>query len=114
MYEAPQAEVPEAETDSMSESPQPAWYVTLLATLGAGLLMSMLLWVGASLTSLQTTTAVMAKEMHGVTAAMTAVDKRLTRVWPRLRAHGENIEVLKRELETLCDCTIKLNDPEQF
>ena len=38
----------------------------------------------------------------------------LNQVWPRLRAHGENLALLARQIEALCKCTVKLNDPEKF
>lgn len=56
------------------------------------------------------------------------LEKSLDTVWPRVRAHGENSEIIVRHFETLCrfvhkgegpsrdsgECTVTLNDPEQF
>lgn len=42
------------------------------------------------------------------------VESRIKTVWPRLRAHGENIAILSRQLELLCQCKIELNQPQTF
>jgi len=42
------------------------------------------------------------------------VDFALNTIWPRLRVHDENLTLLKREIEALCNCDIQLNDPEKF
>jgi uncharacterized membrane protein len=43
------------------------------------------------------------------------LDYNLNTIWPRLRAQSENVEILKRAIEsTHSDLHIKLNDPEKF
>jgi hypothetical protein len=42
------------------------------------------------------------------------LERSIDTIWPRLRAHGENAELLRREIERLCNCKIKLNEPEKF
>ena len=51
----------------------------------------------------------------GTAAAHTArLETSFNTVWPRLRAHGENIALMARQVEALCKCDIKLHDPEKF
>lgn len=38
----------------------------------------------------------------------------MSQVWPRLRTHGENIAILKNEIEDVCACKIELKRPEEF
>ena len=35
-------------------------------------------------------------------------------IWPRLRAHGENISMLREKIEDICKCEVRLNQPEKF
>ena len=42
------------------------------------------------------------------------LEKSIDTIWPRLRSHGENVEIVAREVERLCDCKINLNEPDKF
>ena len=60
----------------------------------------------------------LADEMRGNTGfaqrEVARLDKLTDQIWPRLRAHGENIEVIHRKIEELCGCEMRLNDPDKF
>jgi len=60
----------------------------------------------------------LSEEVRGSSSTAAAHINRLevsiNTVWPRLRAHGENLALLARHIETLCKCSVKLNDPEKF
>jgi hypothetical protein len=119
MYDVPPEEM-------MSDRVEPPrWMTTALTTIGAGLVASLLIWVATNQVFLLKDTAVMSEKLDTLTAPLTLqlsnIDSKLTlldsdvnRFRARLRADGQNIEVLKRELEDVCVCTINLNKPEVF
>jgi len=106
--------------------PQPTkWLVTALASLGVVLSGALLISIASNQKEMSTTMAVMQSEFAAQSRAFNeynAVNRRdsqevrdwLAQIWPRLRVHGENAEILKRHLESLCKCKIELNDPERF
>jgi len=60
----------------------------------------------------------LAKDLRGAAVSSEEDIRRLelsyNTIWPRLRAHGENLKVLTREIEELCNCEVKLTVPEDF
>jgi len=107
------------------ETATPKWIVTGLTTIGAALVGGLLLWIAKG----QFTTAVeqgkMAVQMnnlirivednnHSVNDNLITLRQNQDRIWPRLRSHGENIAILRHELEQLCNCEIVLEEPETY
>lgn len=101
------------------------WLVTALATIGATLTGALLLWIAGNQVSITTSQAVLSTQFKAQTRAFEQYSQEnkkndmelrdwLEQIWPRLRVHGENIEVIKRHLELICDCEVELNDPERF
>ena len=97
-----------------------------VSTAIAGVLVSsMLVWIASSQLKLTTTTALIQHQLNEQQKTLAAyvrtgegrldsIEQRLLQVWPRLRAHGENIEILRRETERLCSCKIEQSEPEDF
>jgi hypothetical protein len=60
----------------------------------------------------------LSQEVKGATGSASQSVSRLERsidtIWPRLRSHGENVEIVTREVERLCNCKINLNEPDKF
>ena len=100
------------------ETSTPRWLNTILVSIGGTLAAALLLWIANSQLTLVTTTAVMAEQVQHMTQIQTEQAKRydglLNQIWPRLRAHGSNIAILAREIESICKCKVKLTEPEEF
>lgn len=107
------------------EQSTPKWMSTVLSTVGAALTAGLLMWIASSQLTISTNQAVIINKLeaqkevinisnNNTDLQIEILHERLNQVWPRLRAHGENIAVVKRKLEALCDCNIDLNEPEQF
>lgn len=107
------------------EQATPRWLSTGLTTVGAALVTALLIWIAASQLEINTQQAVilvkLENQQHLYTKQKESVDSRLSllldnqnRIWPRLRAHGENLQIVARELEKYCNCDIKLKDPEPY
>lgn len=101
------------------------WLITALATIGATLTGALLLWIAGNQVSIATSQAVLSNEFQAQTKAFEQYsndnkenDRELRewmeQIWPRLRNHGENIEIVRRHIESICDCDIELNEPEKF
>ena len=61
----------------------------------------------SEISSVSTLVSKLETQMHQLT-------RNDTQQWPRLRAHGENVQILKREIEKICKCVINLKVPEKF
>ncbi len=103
----------------------PNWIMIVLSSLGATLAGGLLLAIAA-------TTFLLAKEvavLQTTVAAQTLVIRETARdgdadikeikewfaqLWPRTRVLGTNMQILKRQVEALCNCSIKLEQPERF
>ena len=107
------------------EQTAPKWMTTALVTIGSGLVTVLLIWIASSQLELNTNVALMQQQMTNQedkldvyikeqSTQIGVLDRNQQRVWPRLRTHGENIAILKREIEKVCDCDIELEEPEQF
>jgi hypothetical protein len=107
------------------EQTSPKWLTTALTSLGAALTGGLLLWIASSQLSITTEIAVVSRNQEVMVEKLTettsateirldAIAALVNQIWPRLRAHGENMEILRRELEELCQCKIDLKQPEQF
>ena len=103
----------------------PNWLSTALTTIGSGLIVILLVWIASSQVSIGLAQAVSAtKQDHIITelaentsrmnSDVERLDKLLARIWPRLRTHGENVTILKRELERVCECKLELKTPEKM
>ena len=103
----------------------PKWVGTALTTVGAALVTALLVWIATSQLDINTQMAVVLYKLESqeelIEQNIKDVDDELdilldnqNRIWPRLRAHGENIQVLAQILEKHCDCKIELKDPEPF
>ena len=103
----------------------PSWVVTALTTIGAGLVTVLLVWIATSQIEIGKNQAVILnnQEIQGdqletavesQRAAIVRLDTSLNTIWPRIRNHGEAIEILKRELELVTGKDIELPDPERF
>lgn len=109
----------------MVEHTGPKWVITALTSVGATLAGGLLLWIASSQLTITTNLAVVTRNQEviveklldttdSVEARLDSMTALMNQVWPRLRTHGENIEILRREIETLCDCEITLKTPEKF
>ena len=107
------------------EQTGPKWLITMLTSLGGVLMAALLLWIASSQLTLVTTTAVIQRDLQSQSeaidniheqqkSALQRVNLNINQIWPRLRAHGENIEVLRQALESMCECKVKLAEPEKF
>lgn len=101
------------------------WLSTALTSMGATLAGALLLWIASNQLTIATSQAILSAEFNSqarilqeYTTHTKLQDDELRewfkQVWPRLRTHGENIVTLKSELEDLCDCTIRLEEPDKF
>lgn len=107
------------------EPSAPKWLSTMLITIGSALIAALLMWIASSQLDINTKQAVILHKLESQEKLYT-VDREDTRsqlallldnqnrIWPRLRAHGENIQILKRKFEEVCNCTIELKEPERF
>ena len=109
----------------MVETTTPRWLSTALTTLGAALIASLLVWIATSQLKINTQMAVVLYKLEAQEASLDSVTNDIdgqiqilldnqNRIWPRLRGHGENIAILRQEIERLCDCKIQLQEPEPF
>ena len=101
------------------------WLATALQSI-AGVLISILLaWIAQNQVEIITSQAVLQRDFSTQSEAINRFVKRtdeqneevkkwISQIWPRLRAHGENIEVLRNEIEDICKCPIELKKPEEF
>lgn len=107
------------------EQVAPKWVGTILTSMGATLAAGLLLWIANGQFKLALEQAktretltnfaeVVQKSNNDLLIRMNRLQTNQDRIWPRLRAHGENAEILKREIEALCKCDIELNDPEEY
>lgn len=98
---------------------------TSLVTIGSTLAAGLLIWIASSQLDIvknqigvqrdvTTATHLMREVAEKTEMEIARVDNHLNQVWPRLRVHGENIAILTRELEDLCECKIDLKKPEKF
>ena len=101
------------------------WMSQVLATIGATLTGALLLWIAGNQMTISTSQAVLQRDFQAQAQAFekyNAEDQAndaelrdwMSQIWPRLRNHGENMEILKRHLEGLCSCEVQLNEPERF
>jgi hypothetical protein len=75
--------------------------------IGGTLSAAFIIWMTSSQLSITTSLArIQDKQLH--------FTSRLDMVWPRLRSHGEDIAILQKEIEKLCQCSIQLTRPERF
>lgn len=71
----------------------------------------------ARLTKLERDNAIaqLSNRISAVETLSQGVSDNITRVWPRLRAHGENIQIIARELErSVSGANVKLKEPENY
>jgi hypothetical protein len=78
-----------------------------LAPIGGTLTAAAIVWVTSSQLSVTTQLALIQQTQN-------QQDTRLGQVWPRLRTHGENIHILRDQVENICQCDISLSEPERF
>lgn len=99
--------------------------ITALASIGAILTSGTLMWIGSSQLQLTTDMALTQQQVAQLQDSVeryfneqeTQLNRMIdnqNRIWPRLRAHGENIEILRREMETITGKDIKLVEPDKF
>ena len=107
------------------EQAAPKWINTALTSVGATLCGGLLLWIANGQQSMATEQAVIRQEVQQLRAAnktdteavkrnLTRIEDLMNQVWPRLRVHGENIAILKAEIERICKCKVELKEPEKF
>ena len=86
--------------------------VSIASTLCAGLL----LWVVSN--QLHNTQKLVAIETtlktYNVTDELHDLERNQNFIWPRLRAHGENIYNMARILEDVCNCDVDIKQPDDF
>lgn len=103
----------------------PKWMATVLSSIGGVLASGLLLWIASSQLNISTTQAVILRDLAAQEELLKInvreqdkdlkqLNSRMDQIWPRLRAHGENITLIKDKLEVLCKCKIQLRQPEQF
>lgn len=63
---------------------------------------------------LQTLDATVTGKVSSIEAEVKQLHQNDTQQWPRLRTHGENIAILRTEIEKLCNCNLHLKEPEKF
>ena len=109
----------------MVASTDSKWLQTALQSI-AGVLVSLLLaWIASNQVEIITSQAVLQRDFEAQSNALNRfvaqtdttnkeVKEWMAQIWPRLRTHGENIEVLKNEIEDICKCPISLKRPEEF
>ena len=107
------------------EQTSPKWLQTALTTIAATLMSGALIWIVNGQINLGRDNAVILTKLdlqqevyEETTTALrlevaTLLDNQ-NRIWPRLRTHGENIAILTREIEKLCNCKVELKEPERF
>ena len=107
------------------ERRQRSLWNTLIGGIAGTLCSALLIWVAASQLNITTETALLNQKLEQQETLMTSYLERKeemisnllqnqNNIWPRLRTHGENIQVLKREIERMCDCQVELKQPERF
>ena len=101
----------------------PTWITTVFTSIGGVLAAALLMWIATSQVEIVTTQAVILNNQEVQAEQLTAsveaqkqaverLDHNFDQIWPRLRTHGENIAILTREIEELCDCKVDLKQPE--
>jgi len=101
------------------------WFINFLATVGAVLMASLLLWIANTQASIITSQAVLQRDFQAQAEAFRSyneidragdleVKEWFKQIWPRLRVHGENVAILKRYMEDVCACEVELKKPERF
>ncbi len=101
------------------------WLATFLTTIGAVLTASLLIWIATSQVSIITSHAILQKDIQAQTEALEVYNEShrtgdleikewFKQIWPRLRVHGENVAILKRYMEDICQCEVELKKPERF
>lgn len=121
----------------------PKWLSTALTTMGAALVTGLLIWIASSQLEINTNQAVILSKLEfqetilesdrmkvqsdlrslrellsvqteSLQDQLDILEHNQNQLWPRIRAHGENITILKNDLEQLCNCKINLSEPEKF
>ena len=104
---------------------QHRWINTFLATMGATLTCALLLWIASNQMAISTQQAVLQRDFQAQALAFaeynvigrnqnTEVKEWFREIWPRLRVHDENVTILQRHVQELCNCQIPLNKPDKF
>lgn len=107
------------------EQATPRWLSTGLTTTGAALITALLLWIASSQLEISTNQAVIMTKQEvqerkldelkkSQAAQLGTLTNNQNNIWPRLRAHGENIAMLREKIEDICQCQVRLKDPEKF
>ena len=102
-----------------------SWVGTILQSVGGTLVAILLMWIASNQVTIITSQAVLQRDFVSQAQSITRFIKHqdttnsevkdwMSQIWPRLRTHGENIAVLKNELEDICKCPITLKRPEEF
>jgi len=101
------------------------WVGTILQSVGGTIMAILLVWIASNQVTIITSQAVLQRDFVAQAESLkrftrsaevthAEVKEWLEQIWPRLRAHGENLEVLAREIEDLCQCPVDLKRPEDF
>lgn len=105
--------------------PMSTWLSALLQSIAGVLIAVLLSWIASNQVDIITSQAVLQRDFvaqkNEITQFMvrsqgtdSEVKDWMKQIWPRLRTHGENIEVLRNEIEDICNCPIVLKRPEDF
>ena len=101
------------------------WVATILQSIGGTLIAILLVWIAGNQVTIITSQAVLQEKFSAQAKAQLSfisgagytheeIKEWFEQIWPRLRAGSENTEILKSEIEDLCNCIITLNEPEPF
>ena len=101
------------------------WFATVLQSIGGTIAAILLVWIASNQVTIITSQAVLQRDFVAQSDALKTftrnanfthdeVKEWFTQVWPRLRAHGENVELLRNEVEDVCSCSIDLKTPDDF
>lgn len=99
--------------------------VAALSSIGGVLISGGLIWIGSSQLQITTDMALTQQQVAQLRNTVerffqeqeSQIDRIIdnqNNIWPRLRAHGENIEILRREVEAITGKDIKLVEPDKF
>ena len=101
------------------------WVSTVLQSIGGTLIGILLVWIAGNQVTIGKAQAVLQRDFVAQADLMTRyinaaerdtdeVKEWMAQIWPRLRTHGENVELLRNEVEDICKCKIILKRPEDF